>query len=74
VPTVALTPVENFPLVSVTPVVPVANLLRVSMIPMVQLDLRISHRIFKKVYKTLMLFLGAWRKMIHEKNLKQKIA
>jgi hypothetical protein len=28
----------------------------------------------KKFEKTLMLFLGAWGKMIHEKNLKQNIS
>jgi len=27
----------------------------------------------KKFEMTIMLFLGAWRKVIHEKNLKQKI-
>ncbi len=38
------------------------------------LDMRISPRIFKKIQMTLMLFSGAWGKMIHEKNLKQKIS
>ncbi len=33
------------------------------------LDLQIF---FKKLEMTLMLFSGAWGKMIHEKNLKQK--
>jgi hypothetical protein len=31
-------------------------------------------KIFKKIQMTLMLFLGAWGKMTHEKNLKQKIS
>ncbi len=30
--------------------------------------------LWKKFEKTLMLFLGAWGKMIHEKNLKQNIS
>ncbi len=33
-------------------------------------DLRISPQISKKFEMILMLFLWAWRKMIHEKNLK----
>jgi hypothetical protein len=57
---VSLTPVENLPPVSLTPVV--------------HLDLRISPRIFEKIHMILMLFSGAWGKMIHEKNLKQKIS
>jgi hypothetical protein len=46
-----------------------------SLIPVVRLDLRIQyHRKFsKKIEITLNLFSGAWGKMIHEKNLKQKI-
>ncbi len=44
------------------------NLPPVSLIPVVHLDLRISPRISKKIEMTLMLFLGAWGKMIHEKN------
>jgi hypothetical protein len=40
----------------------------------VYLDLRISpSRILKKFEMTLILFSGAWKKRIHEKNLKQKI-
>ncbi len=38
----------------------------VSLIPVVHLD-------FEKFEMTLVLFSGAWGKMIHEKNLKQKI-
>ncbi len=44
----------------------------VSLTPVVHLHLRISLGIFKKFEMTLMLFSGAWGKMIHEKNLKQK--
>jgi hypothetical protein len=32
----------------------------------------LSPQIFEKIEMTLMLFLGAWGKMIHEKNLKEK--
>jgi hypothetical protein len=39
----------------------------------VHLDLQITPRIFKIFLITLMLFLGAWGKRIHEKNLKQRI-
>jgi hypothetical protein len=42
--------------------------------PVVHLDLRISSRIFKKFEMILMLLSGAWGKVIHEKNLKQKIS
>jgi hypothetical protein len=62
------------PLVSTTPAVPVANLPPVSSIPVVHLNLQISPRMFEKFEMTLMLFLGAWGNMIHEKNLKQKIS
>ncbi len=48
---------------------PVANLPQVSSTPGVHLDLRIFPRIFEK-----MLLSGAWGKVIHEKNLKQKIS
>ncbi len=34
----------------------------------------VSQRIFVKFEMTLVLFSGAWGKMIHEKNLKQKIS
>jgi hypothetical protein len=40
--------------------------------PVVHLDLRISLRIFEKFI--ILLFSGAWGKVIHEKNLKQKIS
>ncbi len=56
-PLVPLTPVANFPPVSTT------------LIPVVHLDLRISQRIFEKIQNDLVLFSGAWGKMIHEKNL-----
>jgi hypothetical protein len=39
------------------------------LIPVVHLDLWISPRIFEKFEMTLVLFLGAWGKMIHEKHL-----
>jgi hypothetical protein len=51
---------------------PVANLLPVSLTPVVQLDLQISPRIFEKIEIILMLLSGAWGKLIHEKNQKQK--
>ena len=35
---------------------------------------RISLRIFEKFEMTRILFLGAWGKVIHEKNQKQKIS
>jgi hypothetical protein len=40
----------------------------------VRLDLQISPQIFKKIKMPLMLFSEAWVKLIHEKNLKQKIS
>jgi hypothetical protein len=54
-----------------TPAVLVANLPPVSLIRVVHLDLQIYLR--NKFKITPMLFSGAWGKMIHEKNLKQKI-
>jgi hypothetical protein len=39
---------------------------------LVHLNLRISPQIFKIMEMTLILFSGAWGKMIHEKKLKQK--
>ncbi len=59
--------------VSTTPAVLVANVPPVSLIPVVHLDLRIFSRIFENFEMTLMLLSGAWGKMIHERNLKQKI-
>ncbi len=50
----------------------VANLSPVSLIPVMHLPLRISPQILKKFEMTLMLFSGAWGKMIHEQNLNQK--
>ncbi len=52
----------------------VANLPPVALRPVVHLDLRISPRIFEKFEMTFVLFSGACGKMIHEKNLKQKIS
>jgi hypothetical protein len=53
---------------------PVASLPPVSLTPVVHLDLRISPRISEKFEMILMLLSGAWGKVIHEKNLKQKIS
>jgi hypothetical protein len=51
-----------------------SNLPPVSLTPVVHLDLRMSPRIFEKFEMTLVLFSGAWGKVIHEKNPKQKIS
>jgi hypothetical protein len=51
-----------------TPAVPVANLSPVSLTPVAHLDLRISPRIFEKFEMTLMLFSGAWGKLIYDKK------
>jgi hypothetical protein len=45
-----------------------------SLIPVVNLDLRISTRISRKFETVLMVYSGAWGKLIHEKNQKQKIS
>jgi hypothetical protein len=45
-------------------------LLVVALITVVQLDLCLSPRIFKKVELTL-LFSGAWGKKLHERNLRK---
>ncbi len=46
----------------------------VSKTPLVHLELWISPRIFKKEFKAvLMVYSGAWGKLIHEINLKSKI-
>jgi hypothetical protein len=57
-PPVLLTTVANLPLVSLTPVVHLDYLREFS----------------KKFEMILMLLSGAWGKVIHEKNLKQKIS
>jgi hypothetical protein len=44
------------------------------LIPVVNLELRISPRIFEKFETALMVYSGAWGKLIHEKNQKQKIS
>jgi hypothetical protein len=54
--------------------IPVANLPQVSLIPVVHLDLRTSPQIFEKFERTLMLFSGAWGRLIHKEILKQKIS
>jgi hypothetical protein len=58
--------------VSTTPAGPVAKF--ASGVVDMYLDLRISQQIFEKIRMTLTLFSGAWGRMIHEKNLKQKIS
>jgi hypothetical protein len=77
-PPASLTPAANLPPVSLTPAVSVAKfaagLIDTSLIPVVNLHLQISPRILEKFEMTLMSFLGAWGKMINEKNLKQKIS
>jgi hypothetical protein len=88
-PPVSLTPVANLPPVSTTQrelvakfavsVTTLAANFAAGVVetggnlpPVVHLDLRISPRIFEKMI--LMLLSGAWGKVIHEKNLKQKIS
>ncbi len=46
----------------------------VSTTPVVHLELRISPRISEKFETALMVYSGAWGKLIHEKNQKQKIS
>jgi hypothetical protein len=50
------------------------NLPPVSLTPVVYLDLRISPRIFEKIRNdpNVTVLSGAWGKVVHEKNLKQK--
>ncbi len=78
----SLTPAANLPPVSLTPV---ANLPPVSLIPAAICHQRRWHwwctltceylREFSKKFKMiLMLLSGPWGKVIHEKNLKQKIS
>jgi hypothetical protein len=54
--------------------IPAANLPPVSLIPVVHLYLRISPRIFEKFETVLMGYSGAWGRLIHEKNQKQKVS
>jgi hypothetical protein len=49
------------------------NLPQVLLIPVVHLDLQYLREFSKKFEMILMLLSGAWGKVIHEKNLKQKI-
>ncbi len=47
----------------------------VSLTPVANLDLWMSPRIFEKKFETtLMVYSGAWGKLIHEKNQKSKIS
>jgi hypothetical protein len=46
----------------------------VPMTPVVHIELRISPRIFEKFEMALMVYSGAWGKLIHEKNQKSKIS
>ncbi len=83
-PPVSMTPVANLPPVPVS-LIPVANLLPVSLIPAAICHRCLWHRwctltceyireFSKKFEMILMLLSGAWGKVIHEKNLKQKIS
>ncbi len=68
-PPVSLTPATNLPPASSTPAVPVANLLACSLLlAVVHLYLRILYirEFSKKIEMTIMLFSGAWEKIIHE--------
>jgi hypothetical protein len=44
----------------------------VSTTPVVHIELRVSPRIFEKFEMALMIYIGAWLKLIHEKNQKSK--
>jgi hypothetical protein len=44
----------------------------VSTTPLVHLELRISPRIFEKFETDLMVYSGAWGKLIHEKTRSRK--
>ncbi len=75
-PPVSTTPVANLPV----SLIPVANLPPVSLIPAAiwyrwcTLTCEYLREFSKKFEMTLLLFSGAWGKVIHEKNLKQKIS
>jgi hypothetical protein len=85
-PLVSTAPVANLPLaplmllISEANLPPVstilaANLPPVSITPVVHLALRIRPKILKKIEAALMVvYSGAWGKLIHEKNLKSKIS
>jgi hypothetical protein len=66
-PPVSLTPVANLPRVSQHQRYWCQNLLPVS-------SYEYLRKFLKKIKMILMLFSRAWGKMIHEKNLKQKIS
>jgi hypothetical protein len=53
-----------------------SNLPPLSLTPVVHLDLRISPRIFEKIQNdpNVITVSGAWGKVIHGNNLKQKIS
>ncbi len=61
----------RFQQVSTTSAVPVGTF-TVSLIPVVYLDLRISPQILKKFEMVLIIFSGAWRKMIQKKTWSKK--
>jgi hypothetical protein len=71
---VLLTVVTNLPPESTTPAVTLGKFTTISLILLVHLDLQISSGISKKSKMILTIFSGVWGKMIHEKNLKQKIS
>ncbi len=50
------------------------HLLLVSTTPVANLELPIAPRIFEKFETALMVYSGAWGKLIHEKNQKSKIS
>ncbi len=67
-PPISLTPAANLPPVSTTLVVLVANLLPVSLIPVVHLTCKYLREFLKNFEMTLMQLSEAWGKMIHEKT------
>jgi hypothetical protein len=50
--------------------IPVANLPLVSLIPVVNLKLKYLREFSKKFETALLVYSGAWGKLIHEKNQK----
>jgi hypothetical protein len=73
-PLISTTMVVNLPSVPKVKLIPVTNLPLMLLTLVVLLDLRISPRIFEKIWNDPNVISGAWGKMIQEKNLKQKIS
>ncbi len=67
----SLTPAINFSPVSLTPLNSFAP---VSLTPVININSRISPRIFEKFKTAPMEYLGAWGTLIHEKKLRSKIS